>query len=113
MCGLMFCSGNVNTALVERCFVLAAMELRFVVEDLLDGQGEDAGDAEGEGERRVVAAGLDGVDALAGDLELLGEVGLRPAAEGAEIFETVIHRRAPGCERRGWPEREPWRSRRR
>src|ERR1700751_3214711 len=103
------------------CFATSLRRLRkdvsvglgFVFEDLLDGEGEDFGDAEGEGERGVVAAGLDGVDALAGDVELLGEEGLGPATEGAEFLEVVIHRRAPDHETRGWPARVPWRARRR
>ena len=43
-------------------------------EDVFDRELEQLGDPEGERERRVVAAGLDRVDALARDLEPLGEV---------------------------------------
>ncbi len=65
--------------------------LRGVREDGFDGLVEETGDAEGEGEARVVALGFDGVDGLAGDAELFGEDGLGPVAFGAEDFEAVFH----------------------
>ena len=61
-------------------------------EDLLDGQAEDARDGEGQGQGGVVAPGLQGVDRLAGDTQLLGEPGLSPAALGAQHLEIIPHR---------------------
>ena len=52
-------------------------------EDLLDGQAENARDGEGQGQGGVVTPGLQGVDRLAGDTQLLGEAGLSPAALSA------------------------------
>src|SRR6185295_15594463 len=46
------------------------------VEDLLDRQPEEAGDAKGQGEAGVVLSGFDGVDGLARDLQTLGQVAL-------------------------------------
>ena len=61
-------------------------------EDLLDGQTEDTRDGEGQGQGGVVAPGLQGVDRLAGDTQLLGEPGLSPTALGAQHLEIVPHR---------------------
>lgn len=55
----------------------------LILEDSLDRQAEEASDLEGERETRVVLASLDGVDALAGNIETLGELRLAPAAFGA------------------------------
>src|SRR5688572_19687573 len=63
----------------------------FVVEHRLDGQVEQAGDLEGERQRRVVLAGLDGVDALAGDPQAISELALAPVALGAQDLEAVLH----------------------
>jgi hypothetical protein len=49
-----------------------------VEEDRLDGDGEEAGDAEGEGQRGVVLAGFDRVDGLTGDFEAFREILLGP-----------------------------------
>ena len=62
------------------------------MEDLLDRLAEEPRDAEGEGERRVVLAGLDGVHRLARDLQMVGQLGLTPVALGAEVFQAVVHR---------------------
>src|SRR5580698_10303580 len=63
-------------------------------EDRLDGLAEQAGDLEGERQAGVVFAGLDGVDALARDVEPPGEFGLTPVALGAQHFQAVFHRLA-------------------
>ena len=61
-------------------------------EDLLDGQTEDTRDGEGQGQGGVVATGLQGVDRLAGDTQLLGEPSLSPAALGTQDLEIIPHR---------------------
>ena len=66
-----------------RVIELGARALLLVGEDGLDGAVKEAGEFEGEREAGIVFAGLDGVDGLAGDLEFLGEVGLRPVTFGA------------------------------
>ena len=73
---------------------LTALILGGIIEeeDLLDGQAEDASDGEGQGQGGVVTPGLQGVDRLAGDTQLLGEPGLSPAALGAQHLEIVPHR---------------------
>jgi hypothetical protein len=50
--------------------------LQAGVEDRLDRPAEEAGDAECEGQAGVVLACLDGVDGLAGDAEVFGQVAL-------------------------------------
>lgn len=54
-------------------------------EQRLDGVAEYRGDLEGEREARVVPAGLDRVDGLARDVQMIGELGLTPPARGAEL----------------------------
>ncbi len=49
------------------------------LEDLLDGESEDARESEGERQARIVAAGLDRIDGLTRDPEPLRELRLRPA----------------------------------
>jgi len=49
------------------------------VEDRFDGPAEQAGDAEGW-QAWVVAAGLQGIEGLPGDVELIGQGALAPAA---------------------------------
>src|ERR1044072_8931625 len=66
--------------------------LRSVVrEDGFDRKLEERGDAEGERQARIIFAGLDGVDALPGDLQPLGEIALAPVALGAQHLESVLH----------------------
>ena len=60
-------------------------------EDVLDAPVEDTRDREGERKARVVALVLDRVDGLARDGEVLGELGLRPVALGAQDAEAVLH----------------------
>ena len=67
------------------------LDFRLVVEDRLDRQLEDAADAEGEGEARVVAAVFDRVHGLARDFEAIGQVLLRPFALGAQDAEAILH----------------------
>ena len=67
---------------------------------------EEAGELECERQRGIVPARLDGVDGLAGDAELLGEVRLRPATLRAEDAERISQDRAGTA---GTP--EPWRLR--
>ena len=59
------------------------------LEDMVGGAGEDAGEDEGELKAGDVAVALDGVDALAGDTDGLGELLLSPSAGGAEFLDTV------------------------
>src|SRR5690606_10909099 len=62
-----------------------------VEEDGLDGAPEDAGDAEGQRQGRIVLAGLDGVDGLARDAQARGQVALAPAPLGAQHFQMIAH----------------------
>ena len=55
------------------------------------GEAEQFGDPEGERQRGIVAAGLDGVDALARDFEPIGEIALAPVAFGAQHLEAIVH----------------------
>ena len=61
-------------------------------EDLLDGQTEDARNGEGQGQGGVIATGLQGIDRLTGDTQLLCEAGLSPAALSAQHLEIISHR---------------------
>src|SRR3954451_17667565 len=63
--------------------------------NLLDRQVEKFSDAKGEWERRVVFAGLYGVNALPRDFELLRQILLAPAALGAEDAKAVLHQQPP------------------
>jgi len=62
------------------------------VEDLFDLQVEDPCNLEGKRQRRIIFAGFDGIDALAGNVQPLSEVGLAPAPLCAEHFQAVLHR---------------------
>lgn len=62
------------------------------LEDGFDGLVEQVSDAEGEGQTGVVASGLEGVDRLPGDVELVGEGSLAPLVELAERLQLVFHR---------------------
>src|SRR6185436_4649848 len=72
----------------------AALEvlLGAVVEDRLDRLPEDARDAEGQRQRRIVAAVLDGVDRLPRDAQPLRQLLLRPVALRAQDAQAVLHR---------------------
>src|SRR3546814_17341346 len=61
------------------------------LETIFDPQLEQVGDAEGEGERRVVFPRLDRVDRLARHFEPLGAIALAPVAIGAQELEAVLH----------------------
>src|SRR3546814_18887738 len=61
------------------------------LETIFDPQLEPVGDAEGEGERRVVFPRLDRVDRLARHFEPLGEIALAPVALGAQDLEAISH----------------------
>ena len=54
------------------------------MEDILDPSTEQACDAERERQRRIESSGLDGVDRLARDAEMIGEIALAPVAFGAK-----------------------------
>src|SRR4051812_48674455 len=58
----------------------------------LDGRSEEAREGQRERERGEVAAGLDGVDGLAGDAERVGQRALREALGGAAVADVVAHR---------------------
>jgi hypothetical protein len=57
------------------------------MEDLLDGPGEEAGQRDRQRQRWGVAAGLDGVDGLAGDAHRLGELALGQAVAVKSAFQ--------------------------
>src|SRR6266849_3072884 len=61
------------------------------LKDVLHRPAEELGDFKGQGEAGVVLFGFDGVDGLAGDAEFLGEVGLGPVEQGAQIAHAVFH----------------------
>src|ERR1700682_1113590 len=63
----------------------------FIQKDCLDRCVEEAGQAEGQRQAGVEFAGFDGVDALAGDFESFGQVGLAPLPLGAEDAKSVLH----------------------
>src|SRR6185437_6798708 len=66
-----------------------------VHENRLDRLAEQARDLERQRQAGVVLAGLDGVDALARDVEPGREVRLAPVALGAQHFQAVLHRPRP------------------
>src|SRR5579884_249751 len=59
------------------------------MEDLLYGGSEEPGQCDGQGERRGVAAGLDGVDGLPGNPERGGQVALRQVLRHAQLAHGV------------------------
>lgn len=63
----------------------------LVLENRLDRLSEQAGNPEGERQAWVVLAGLDRVNALAGNVEALGQVGLVPSEFCAQRLESVLH----------------------
>ena len=69
----------------------ARSRLGSSVEDLFDGQVEQASDLEGEGQAGIVLAGLDGVDRLTGDPELSRQPRLGPVALGTQDLQPVLH----------------------
>lgn len=74
--------------------VVAVFSVRLVrlwVENPLYRLTEEARDPECERQRRIVLTGLDRIDGLAGDVKLLGKLGLRPAPFGAEDLESILH----------------------
>src|SRR3546814_9546200 len=78
----------IATAAPSEIFFFIASILQ---ENIFDPQLEQVGDAEGEGERRVVFPRLDRVDRLARHFEPLGEIALAPVALGAQDLEAVLH----------------------
>src|SRR3546814_4417222 len=78
----------IATAAPSEIFFFIASILQ---ENIFDPQLEQVGDAEGEGERRVVFPRLDRVDRLARHFEPLGEIALAPVALGARDLEAVLH----------------------
>src|SRR4051812_31457504 len=63
----------------------------FMVEDLLDGRLEVVGDGDRERQRREIAPGLDRVDRLPGDAQVLAEITLRQAARRPPLANVVLH----------------------
>ena len=66
-----------------------------VVEYPFDRHLEQASQAERQGQRRVVLAGLDRVDRLARHVEPLRQLGLAPVALCAQNLEAVVHSTVP------------------
>src|SRR5690349_9723385 len=62
-----------------------------IIENLLDRQIEQAGDLEGERQRRVIFSRLDRIDRLARDIEPDRQVGLAPVMLGSQYLEAVLH----------------------
>ena len=65
-------------------------------EDLVDPQPEHLGDREGQAQRRVVLAVLNGDDRLPRDPQRLAELRLGPAPVPAQAPHAVPHDRPPG-----------------
>ena len=65
-------------------------DIRFV-EYLLDTEAEDVGNTEGERQRRVEPAVLDGVDGIARDAHALRQFRLAPFLAGAQHADAVFH----------------------
>src|SRR5690554_2784428 len=77
--------------IVKPATVRVLVESVLVMEDLLDGLAEVAGDREREGEGGVVAARLERVDRLAGHPQGGAEGGLRQALLLAQPADLVLH----------------------
>src|SRR5512143_1698704 len=65
--------------------------LSVVMEDLLDAAAEEARDGEGQRQRRQIATGLDRIDRLARDAQLLGELALAQAPPFSKLAHLVGH----------------------
>jgi hypothetical protein len=63
----------------------------LVIENLLDRQPEQTGDAECERKRRIVLPRLDRIHCLARHAEPAAKLGLAPVAFGAQYFQPVLH----------------------
>jgi|ERR1700683_1653466 len=61
-------------------------------EDVFDFELKLPGDFEGERQTGIVAAGLDGIDGLAGNFEPSGQIGLAPTPLRTKFPEDVLHR---------------------
>ncbi len=59
------------------------------MEDMVGGAGKDLSECEGEFKAGDVAIAFDGVDALAGDADGVGELLLGQAASGAKLFNSI------------------------
>src|SRR6188768_4055557 len=75
----------------DRCAIMMSLLLGRAGEHVFDREIEQFGDLESEGQRRVVAARLDRVDALSTDLEQVAQMLLAPPAIGTERAEVVVH----------------------
>lgn len=65
------------------------------MKDRFDGSSEQPGDPEGQRQAGVIAACLEGVDGLAGHLELVGQGALAPTVVLAQRLEVVPQRFRP------------------
>src|SRR5690606_34373465 len=70
---------------------VAWVSFPFRKEDRFDGFAEQARQAEGQRQARVVLAGLDRVHGLARDLQALGQFALRPAEALAQFTDAAVH----------------------
>ncbi|VVT16915.1 hypothetical protein ERY430_70424 [Erythrobacter sp. EC-HK427] len=75
----------------SRASPLSAVSILSVIENLLDWHFEQPRNAESEGERGVVLAGLDGIHRLPRDIEVPGKFRLAPIPHGTQHFELVVH----------------------
>src|SRR5579875_446629 len=60
-------------------------------ENVLDRAVEETSDTKSKRKAGIEFAGFDGVDALAGNLQALGEVGLTPVTLSAQDAEAILH----------------------
>ena len=80
-------SGDRATGRVCLCWPLSLS----IIEYFVNGHAEKSRYPKGECKRRIVLAGFDRIDRLAGDLQMHGEFGLAPFSLGAQDAEAVLH----------------------
>ena len=64
----------------------------LVMKNLFDTQAEEPGSPKGERQAWIELARLDSIDGLPGNIQGIGQLGLRPVALGAQHLESVFHR---------------------
>ena len=62
------------------------------MKNLFDAHPEESCGAKGKRQARIELARLNGINGLSGDVEGVGQLGLRPIALGAQNLEPILHR---------------------
>src|SRR5688572_6981474 len=75
------------------CALIAAFP-ETVIENLLDPFVEEAGQLEGQRQRRIIFAGLDRVDGLARHAEPAAKLRLAPVAFRAQHLQPILHQQS-------------------